>query len=115
MLERVVTGAHYGLRDWLMQRITAVLMVVYLLFIAGWAVLYRDQGYNAWTALFSSNVVRSATLLFLLAVFCHAWVGVRDIVMDYVKSAGARLFIYVLVIVALLLYTIWAVQILWGM
>lgn len=115
MLERVVTGAHYGLRDWLMQRITAVLMVVYLLFIAGWAVLYRERGYDAWAALFSSNVVRSATLLFLLAVFGHAWVGVRDIVMDYVKSAGARLFIYVLVIVALLLYTIWAVQILWGM
>ena len=115
MLERVVTGAHYGLRDWLMQRITAVLMVVYLFFIAGWAVLYREQGYDAWASLFSSNVVRSASLLFLLAVFGHAWVGVRDIVMDYVKSAGTRLFIYVLVIVALLLYTIWAVQITWGM
>ena len=115
MLERVVTGAHYGLHDWLMQRVTAVLMVLYVIFIAGWGVLHPEGGYDAWTALFSSNVMRSATLLLLLAVFAHAWVGVRDVVMDYVKSAGVRLFIYVLVIVALMLYTIWSVQILWGM
>jgi len=60
-------------------------------------------------------VMRSFSLLFLFAVFYHAWIGVRDIVMDYVKPAKIRLVIYVLVILALLLYSIWAVQILWGM
>ena len=115
MLDRIVTGAHYGLRDWLLQRVTAVLMVLYTLFMTGWLLLHPQLGYDSWTALFSSNVMRSFSLLFLLAVFAHAWVGVRDVVMDYVKPASARLVIYVLVIVALLLYTIWAVQILWGM
>ena len=115
MLDRVVTGAHYGLRDWLLQRVTAVLMVLYSIFMAGWLLLHPQMGYDGWTALFSSNVMRSFSLLFLLAVFAHAWVGVRDVVMDYVKAASVRLVIYVLVIVALLLYTIWSVQILWGM
>ena len=115
MLERIVTGAHYGLRDWLVQRITAVVMVLYTLAIAGYLVSQSVIDYNAWTLLFSSNVVRTFSLLFLLSVFYHAWIGVRDIVMDYVKHAALRLFIYVLVILALLLYVMWSVQILWGM
>jgi succinate dehydrogenase / fumarate reductase membrane anchor subunit len=54
-------------------------------------------------------------MLFLLSLFYHAWIGVRDIVMDYVKPAGIRLLIHVLVILALVLYVIWSVQILWGL
>lgn len=115
MVDRMVTGAHYGLSDWLVQRISAVLMVIYTLFIVGYVVLHPDQGYDRWTALFSNQVMRSFTLVFLLAVYYHAWIGVRDIVMDYVKPAGIRLAIYVVVIVALLLYVIWGVEILWGM
>ena len=115
MVNRVVTGAHYGLRDWLVQRITAVVMAVYLLLLASYLLMQPYLDYDAWTALFSSQVVRTFTMLFLLSLFYHAWVGIRDIVMDYVKPAGVRLAIHVLVILALLLYTIWSVQILWGM
>ena len=115
MVERIVTGAHYGLRDWLVQRITAVMIAAYTLFMAGYLVLHPNLDYNVWTGLFSNQVMRSFSLLFLLAVFAHAWIGVRDVVMDYVKSAGIRLAIYVVVILALLLYVIWSVQILWGM
>ncbi len=115
MVDRIVTGAHYGLRSWLVQRASAVVMALYTLFIAAWLVLHPVPDYNAWTALFSSNVVRSLTLLMLLALFSHAWVGVRDIVMDYVKAAAVRLVIHVLVILVLMLYAIWSVQILWGM
>ncbi|MDP2759666.1 MAG: succinate dehydrogenase, hydrophobic membrane anchor protein [Sideroxyarcus sp.] len=114
MVNRIVTGAYFGLRDWLIQRVTAVLMALYLLGIAGFLLWQRSFGYDTWIDLFSSNVMRTFSLLFLLSVFYHAWVGVRDIVMDYVKPAGIRLLIHVLVILALLLYTIWSVQILWG-
>jgi succinate dehydrogenase / fumarate reductase membrane anchor subunit len=115
MVNRVVTGAHYGLRGWLMQRVSAVVMAAYALFIAGWVLMNAPVGYAAWTALFSNNLVRSFTLLALLAAFFHAWVGVRDIVMDYVKPDFARLAIHVLVILSLMMYAIWSVQILWGL
>jgi succinate dehydrogenase / fumarate reductase membrane anchor subunit len=115
MLNRIVTGAHYGLRDWLIQRVTAVMMLLYTLVIFIYCLLQPVLDYNTWTLLFSSNVVRSFSLLFLLGVFYHAWIGLRDIVMDYVKLAFIRLLIYVLIILALLLYAIWSVQILWGM
>ena len=115
MLNRIVTGAHYGLRDWLIQRVTAVMMVVYILSLATYCLIQPVLAYNSWTLIFSSTLVRSVTLLFLLGVYYHAWLGVRDIVMDYVKPAFIRLVIHVLVILALLLYVIWSVQILWGM
>ena len=115
MVKRTVTGAHYGLRDWIIQRMTAVLMAIYLLFIAGYVMLHPDLDYDRWTALFSNQVMRSVTLLFLLALYYHAWIGVRDVVMDYIKLAGLRLAVYVGVIVLLLLYVVWSVQILWGM
>ena len=115
MVNRVVVGAHYGLRDWLVQRITAVVMTVYIVSLTGYLLLQPDLNYDVWTELFSSQAVRTFTLLFLMSLFYHAWIGVRDVVMDYVKSAAARLVTHVLVILLLVLYVIWSVQILWGM
>ena len=115
MVNRVVVGAHYGLRDWLIQRITAVVMALYSVTMAGYLLLQTDLDYDVWTGLFSSQTVRTFTLLFMFSLFYHAWIGIRDIVMDYVKSAAVRLVIHVLVILALLLYAIWSVEILWGM
>ena len=115
MVSRVVVGAHYGLRDWLTQRITAALMAVYSAALAGYLLLQPHLNYDVWTGLFSGQPMRTFTLLFLLSVFYHAWIGIRDIVMDYVNPAGVRLAIHVLVILVSLLYAIWAVQILWGM
>ena len=114
MVNRVVVGAHYGASDWLIQRVTALVMALYLVIMAGYLLMQPELNYDTWTALFSSLPVRTFSLLFLLSLFYHAWVGVRDIVMDYVKSAGVRLVIHVLVILALILYAIWSVQILWG-
>ena len=115
MVNRVVTGAHYGMRDWLIQRITAVVMAAYCLVLTGYVLFVPQTNYDLWTSLFSSQIVRTFSLLFLMSLFYHAWIGIRDIVMDYVKPAAVRLAIHVLVILALLLYTIWSVQILWGM
>ncbi|OGT36275.1 MAG: succinate dehydrogenase, hydrophobic membrane anchor protein [Gallionellales bacterium RIFOXYD2_FULL_52_7] len=115
MVNRVVVGAHYGLRDWLVQRVTAVVMALGSMALGIYILLHSDMGYDRWIALFSSQPVRAFALLFLLSLFYHAWIGIRDIVMDYVKPTGMRLVIHVLVILALVLYSIWSVQILWGM
>jgi succinate dehydrogenase / fumarate reductase membrane anchor subunit len=115
MVNRVVTGAHYGLRDWLIQRVTAVVMAIYTVIIVGYLLLQPQLNYENWSALFANQLMRTFTLLFLLSVFYHAWIGVRDIVMDYVKPASMRLVIHVLVILALVIYMIWSVEIVWGM
>jgi succinate dehydrogenase / fumarate reductase, membrane anchor subunit len=114
MVNRVVVGAHYGLRDWLIQRVSAVVMVIYSVVLASYLLLQEQLNYDVWTGLFSNLAMRTFSLLFLLALFYHAWIGIRDIVMDYVKPASIRLVIHTLVVLALIVYTIWSVQILWG-
>ncbi|TAK40834.1 MAG: succinate dehydrogenase, hydrophobic membrane anchor protein [Betaproteobacteria bacterium] len=114
MVSRVVVGAHYGLRDWLAQRITGVLIAVYAVALA--AVLLtmaQPITYAAWKDLFARGWMRVATLLFAVSVAWHAWVGMRDILMDYIKPAGVRLALQVGVLLTLAAYLGWTIQILW--
>ncbi len=115
MVSRVVVGAHYGLRDWLIQRVTAGVMALGILFLAVYLALHPHPGYEGWRALFSSGPVRTFSLLFLVCLYYHAWIGVRDIAMDYIKPVWLRLLVHVLVILTLIAYAIWSVQILWGL
>lgn len=108
-------GAHYGTRDWLAQRATAVYMLLFLLLAFAYLVIWPPARHAEWQAFMSRTPVRIATLLFWLSVFVHSWVGVRNVLMDYIKSTGARLALHLIVIVSLLALFFWAVQILWGL
>jgi len=112
-VNRIVVGAHYGLRDWLAQRITAVVMAVYTLIVVVALMAQRPADFAAWKAWFSQGWFKFATFLFVASILYHAWVGVRDVIMDYIKSAATRLFLEVVVILALVGYAGWALQILW--
>jgi succinate dehydrogenase / fumarate reductase membrane anchor subunit len=112
-LKRLVVGAHYGLRDWLAQRITAVIMAVYSVILVYVLFSKAPATYDAWRGLFSQGWMRIATLLFAFSLAWHAWVGVRDILMDYIKPDGLRLTLQVLVLLLLGIYFGWTVQILW--
>jgi len=114
MVNRAVTGAHYGLRDWLAQRVTAVVMLLYTLLLV-WLLLATPAiDHDAWRGLFAPLWMKLATLLCLLSLYFHAWVGMRNIFMDYIKHGGVRLALYAVVIAALIAYAGWSAQILWS-
>lgn len=112
--DKIPVGAHYGLRDWLSQRITAVVIALYTLLLLGVVLWHGGLDYDGWRALFAGGVFRVLSFLFLVAVYYHAWVGVRNILMDYIKPAGLRLLLQALAICVLIGYTGWAIQVLWG-
>ena len=114
MVNRHVSGAHYGLRDWLAQRLTAVVMIVYSVLFVVMLLKMPQFDYASWRAMWMAPVMRIATLLFLLSLFLHAWIGMRNIFMDYIKHTELRVAFYAAVILALVAYAAWAVQILWG-
>ncbi len=114
MVTRVITGAHYGLRDWLVQRITAIVMAIYTGLFLATVLICSPTNFEEWGALFAPQWMRLASLVFFLSLFWHAWIGMRDILMDYIKPTGARLGLQVVVILMLVAYTAWAVQILWS-
>lgn len=107
-----LTGAHYGLIDWLIQRVTAVLMVLYLLLFA-WIFADRASDYTDLKSIFTNQWMRFFSLLVFIGLCWHAWVGVRNVLMDYVKITSIRLTVQILVITALLFYLIWFVDVLW--
>ena len=111
---RAPVGAHYGLFDWLVQRITAVVMALYVLLIAGIALWNGGFDYVLWRALFGNATFRIATFLLMASVLYHAWVGAREIYMDYLKPVWLRLTVQAATIVLLVAYLGWTIQILWG-
>ena len=114
MVKRVVVGAHYGWLDWLAQRVTALIMAVYTLLLLGMALYHGGIGFPLWQALFSHTAFRIVTLLFGLALLWHAWIGVRDIWMDYIKPTALRLTLEVVTVIGLMGYVAWVLLILWG-
>ena len=112
--KRVVVGAHYGLRDWLVQRVTAALMALFTLVVLAQVLLSSGEiGYDKWAGIFSAQWMKALTFSVLVAFAWHVWVGVRDIWMDYVKPVGVRLVLQVFTIVWLVSCIGWAIQVLW--
>jgi len=107
-------GARYGLSDWLLQRLTGVVMALYTPVIAICFLMHRPSTFADWKGMFSSGFVRLATILFLAALIYHAWIGVRDIVMDYLKPVSVRLTALFLIAFFLIACFAWSVAILWG-
>ncbi len=110
---RLVVGAHYGMGGWLAQRFTAIAMVVYTLILMVAFFGARDFSYDGWAGLFARPWMKVATLVMFTSLAYHAWVGMRDIWMDYVKPAGIRLLLQVGTIVWLFACFAYAVIILW--
>ena len=111
--KRVVVGAHYGLRDWLAQRVTAVVMAVFTVVTLVLFLGASDFSYEGWAGLFAQQWSKILAFVTFLAMYYHVWVGIRDIWMDYIKPVGIRLTLQVFTILWLLGCAGWTVQILW--
>jgi succinate dehydrogenase / fumarate reductase membrane anchor subunit len=111
---RLVVGAHYGLRDWLAQRITAVIMAVYTVVLLASFLSGSNFSYEGWAGVFAKQWFKLFSLVTFAGLYYHAWVGMRDIWMDYVKPVGIRLALQALTIMWLVGCAFWTVQILWS-
>ncbi|HWK62548.1 MAG TPA: succinate dehydrogenase, hydrophobic membrane anchor protein [Eoetvoesiella sp.] len=118
--KRLVVGAHYGTLDFIVQRCTAIIMAVYTLILFFGFIFSSGMSFETWQHLFVFHVgaLPVGQLLATLAFFSlawHAWIGVRDIWMDYVTSAGLRLFLQVLTILWLVGSIVFFAKILWSL
>ena len=112
--KKIPVGAHYGWQDWLAQRVTAVIMVLFSVVIIVFFMLKGSVSYADWKELFRAQTFRILSLLFFFSVYYHAWIGIKDVLMDYIKPAGLRITAQVAVLFFLLGCSIWSVTIIWG-
>ena len=110
---RLVVGAHYGISDWLKQRFTAVAMIVYTFILAVAFFGAHQFSYDGWAGLYSHAWMKVATLVAFSSLAFHAWVGVRDIWMDYIKPTALRLLLQVGTIAWLFACVAYLVIVLW--
>ncbi len=101
-----------GLRSWLVQRFTAVYMLLFMVWALGCFAVDAPHSYAAWHARMTSTWVLITTALFFLALLLHAWVGLRDVVLDYVKPLALRVGVLAALAFALVGMALWMLRIL---
>ena len=109
--KRLVVGAHYGLRDWLAQRVTAVLMALFTIIVLAQVIFSSGPiTYDKWSGIFAPQAMKTLTFAVIIALLYHVWVGMRDVFMDYIKPVGIRLVLQVFTIVWLVACAGWAIS-----
>lgn len=114
MVKSVLGVAHEGLKDWVIQRISAIFMTIYTICLILYLVIHPGLSYAEWHHLFSLTWMKIASILFILSILFHAWIGIWTVFTDYVKPFVLRAMLDVLVILTLAACFIWAVLILWS-
>lgn len=114
MVTSVVGVNRQGLKDWVVQRVSAVVMAVYAIGMVGFIISNSGLDFISWHALFNQTWMKVATLVFITSVLFHAWVGIWTVLTDYVKIFVVRLIFHVCVLLALATCFFWSLTILWG-
>lgn len=105
-----LTGS--GVRDWVMQRISAVVLAVYSVVMVCFF-LFNKVDFLAWHTFMTSLPMKLFSLLAVLSLVAHSWVGMWTVLTDYIKSSGLRLVLQSLIIIAIIVYLFWGVLVFW--
>jgi succinate dehydrogenase / fumarate reductase membrane anchor subunit len=114
MVKSVLGVNHQGLKDWVIQRATAIFMAVYSMALIGYIVVHPGLSFAEWHGLFAQQWMKVASLLFILALLFHAWIGIWTIFTDYVKPFVLRSILNFFVLLMLIACFFWGVLILWS-
>ncbi len=121
MVTSITSFGRSGVSDWLIQRASAIVLVIYTLFIFGFLWLHPDLTFQEWQAFFANSAVKIFSLLALVSLCAHAWIGLWSVTTDYLttrlmgpKGTGIRLAVQSVCALVTFIYFVWGVQILWG-
>ena len=114
MVTSVTNATRNGLGDWLLQRVSALIMAVYVIFLVSFFIIHCPMTYATWKGLFSCLWFQSLTTVVLFSLLAHAWVGLWTVFTDYVKNAGLRVVLEIALILFLLFLAITGCWIVWS-
>lgn len=114
MVSNVMSYSGSGLRDWLVQRVSAVVLASYVVFLAIYIGMHSGMSYDTWHTLYAHIAMKVASLVVLLSLLLHSWIGIWTIFTDYVKPTAIRIFLEVMVILGLVACFFWGLIILWS-
>ena len=115
MVTTVTSFGRSGLSDWLVQRVSAVILAVYSIFMVAYLLLNPQIDFAQWQSLFNNTSMRIFSLMALLSLGAHCWIGLWSVSTDYLKPFLLRFVFQMVVGLLMFIYTIWGVQLLWGL
>lgn len=114
MVDNILSLSTKGLRDWLIQRVTAIILAAYSFFIIGFIILHPQLQYDEWQMLFSYTSVKIFSFLVVFSILLHAWIGMWTVFTDYIKSTAVRLLLQVAVAILFFWCLVYGAVVLWG-
>lgn len=115
MVNSVTNFGRNGLYDWVIQRLSAVILAVYTLFLLGFVIATPDMTFAQWHGLFDQTWMKVFSVAAIISICAHAWVGMWTISTDYITGSTSLRFIFQLVCaVFLFTYLVWGIDILWS-
>lgn len=121
MVTAVTSFGRSGLSDWLLQRFTAVILLAYTLCVGGYLLLHPGLDHATWTGFMRHGAMRVFSLMALLSIIVHSWIGLWSVSTDYLtvrlmgpKATGIRILFQGACALVLFAYLVWGIDILWG-
>lgn len=121
MVTNVTNFSRSGLFDWMAQRVSAVVLATYFILLVGFVICHPDLTYTQWHSFFANKAMRIYSLLALLCLSIHAWVGMWTITTDYLThmalgkwATGVRFLVQAVCGMLMFVIFVWGIQILWG-
>ena len=114
MVRSITSFSRSGLMDWLAQRVSAVILAAYAVFLVGYLIANPDLSYEQWSGLFGQFWFKLFTLSALIALVAHIWVGLWTVATDYVKHAWSRFVVLALIALTNFTYFIIGFSAVWG-
>jgi len=107
-----VKGVTTGLNAWLLQRVSAIYLLLFIVTMPVLLAFLDVSSYLAWKNLMANPFMAVTWVLFFVSIISHAWVGIRDVVIDYVHSFKVRIIVLVILALWLVAMMIWVMQVL---
>lgn len=114
MRMRVTSSSHAGLSEWLLQRMSAIYLGVFVVFISMRLTFWPISDYEHWRIWLDSPIVRITWLLAFTSLLVHAWIGMRSVFLDYLKSFRLRFVVSMIFATGLVASGFWVIDILYG-
>ena len=114
MVSNILNFGRSGVHDWLIQRVSAVIIASYSIFLLTWLVFNESElTFIQWQGFMSNTWMRIYSLLFVVSVAAHSWIGLWTVATDYFKSNVLRISVLGTLALTLFVYIVWSVGILW--